>query len=69
MTQRAVSVSKNICSFLWDQKLFEELLVLGELGFWGGFSFPFFHVLLKEKHSCRFAAAWSPPSTKTQLPS
>lgn len=69
MTQRAVSVSKNICSFLWDQKLFEELLVLGELGFWGGFSLPFFHVLRKEKHSWRFAAAWSPPSTKAQPPS
>ena len=40
MTQRVVSVSKNICSFMCDQKLFEELLEPGEVGLWGGF-FPF----------------------------
>lgn len=70
MTQRAVSVSKNICSFMWDQKLFEVLLALGEGGFVGLFFFSFVSCFAKEKkHSCRSAVAWSPLSSKTHLPS
>lgn len=48
MTQQVVSVSKNICSFMCDQKLFEELLELGEVGLWEVF-FPLFHVFAKGK--------------------
>lgn len=48
MTQQVVSVSKNICSFMCDQKLTEELLELGEVGLWG-FFFPLFHVFAKGK--------------------
>lgn len=48
MTQQVVSVSKNICSFMCDQKLFEELLEPGEVGLWGVF-FPLFHVFAKGK--------------------
>lgn len=70
MTQQAVSVSKNICSFLCDQKLFEELLMLLEAGLWGGFLYSFVSCsLLRQKHSCRFAVAWSPPTLKTRFPS
>lgn len=32
MTQRVVSVSKNMCSFMCDQKFSEELLEVGEFG-------------------------------------
>lgn len=48
MTQWVVSVSKNICSFMCDQKLCEEPLELGEVGFWGGF-FPLFHLFAEGK--------------------
>lgn len=68
-TQRVVSVSENMCSFLCDQKLFEELLKLGEVGLWGGVFSLCFMFLLKEKHSCGFAIAWRPPVLKTQFPS
>lgn len=68
MTQWVVSVSKNIRFFMCDEKLFEELLELGEAGFWGVFFFLCSIFLLKEKHSCRFAVAWSPPTLKMQFP-
>lgn len=50
MTQRAVNVSKNICSFMWDQKLFEVLLALGEGSFVGLFFFSFVSCFAKEKN-------------------